>query len=288
MLAVVCACRLRFDAGARDGDVTDAFEPQDAPADAPPPTGPFGTTIAVTELNSGDADDATLTGDQLEIVFNTTRAPNVGGNDLFTARRAAVGDTWSMIASVTPLNTTGDDATPEISRDGLTLFFVANGAAGMKDMYVATRADRTSEWGGKTRIVELSTAADESGPTLTPDLLTMYLSTNAGGDEDLYVATRASIGATWSTPVLVSVNSPTANDAEPFINGTNTLLLFASDRGGNYDIWMARRATPTDPWGTPEPVSELNTTGEERDPWLSPDERTIYFARNNAIVRAER
>jgi hypothetical protein len=201
-----------------------------------------------------------------------------------------VTDVWSMIGPVAPLNTGGDDATPDVSGDGLTMFFVAPGAVGMKDVFFATRANRQAVWAGKTAIPAISTAADESGPALTPDLLTMYLSTNPTGDDDLYVTTRPAIGGAWATPMLVpGVNSTTANDGEPFVNATNTLLLWASDRAGTFDLWMARRALPTDPWGPPMPIAELNTMGgAENDPWLSTDEHTIYFARNNAIFMATR
>src|SRR6185369_9097275 len=129
------------------------------------PTGPFGTPVAVTSLNAGgDADDPTLPLDQLEIIFNSARTGSVGGNDLWTAKRASTSDPWGTPTDVSELNTAGDDATPEITRDGLTLYWVANGAAGMKDIWMATRPDRTSPWANKTRIAPLASAADESGP----------------------------------------------------------------------------------------------------------------------------
>ncbi len=230
-----------------------------------------------------------MTADQLEMFFNTSRAPNAGGNDIFTARRGTVTDAWSMIGPVTALNTSSDDATPDVSADGLTMFFVAAGTVGQKDVFVATRADRAAAWGGKTQITAVSTPADDSGPTLTADLLTMYLSANPSGDDDIYVATRPMIGAAWSTPALVpGINSATANDGEPCVNATNTLLLWASSRAGSFDLWMARRANASDPWGPPMAVSELNTAAPETDPWLSPDEYTIYFARDAAIYVATR
>lgn len=291
-LTALTACRFGFDRLPANDDAVagdDAVVPEDAMVDALPPTGLFGGVMEVMELNVGDADDGTLTGDQLEVFFCTTRAPNAGGQDIFVATRMNVADFFGDPVSVTSLNTGGDDATPDVSRDGLTMYFVAPGAAGMKDVHRATRGDRTSAWGGKTRIVELSTAADESGPTLTPDGLTLYLSANPSGDDDIYVSTRMSISDAWSIPTIVpGINSTTANDGEPYVNGANTFLLWASNRAGTFDIWMARRDSPADPWGTAMPVAELNSGGAENDPWLSADERTIYFARDDAMFRATR
>lgn len=244
--------------------------------------------IAVASLNVAAEDDPTLTLDQLEVFFNSGRTGTIGATDIWTSTRSSTTATWSMPTNVAILNTAGDDATPEVSRDGLTLFFVANGVAGAKDTYFSTRPTRTAAWATKTHVPALSTASDESGPTLTPDLLTIYFSNNASTDDDLYVSSRAAIGAAWTMPVVMPINSPTANDAEPFINGANTLLLWSSDRGGNFDLWEARRATPADPWGTPQPVSGVNTGTDERDPWLSADEHTLYFVRGNAIVMATR
>ena len=290
LLASLAGCRIDFDplALTRDGGPSSSDAGDALVADAMPPTGPFGSAAPITEINlGGPADDVTLTGDLTEMYFNSNRAPNAGGEDIWVATQNNIGD-WTMLAPVTPLNTGGDDATPEVMRDGLTMYFVTGGSSGMKDVFLATRADRASPWGGKTEIFELSTPADESGPTLTPDGLTMYLSTNANGDDDLFVSTRSSTTSPWETPTPVTGINTAANDAEPFINGSNTLLLFASDRDGNYDLFMARRARATDPWGAPVALGELNTSGTERDPWLSPDERTLFFARDNALFTASR
>jgi hypothetical protein len=44
------------------------------------------------------------------------------------------------------------------------------------------------------------------------------------------------------------------------------------------DLYVARRATPGEGFGAPEPLDELNTPGDERDPWLSPDGRHLFYA----------
>lgn len=290
-VAILTGCgRLGFGDTAATVPGDSAGDGTDAPADAPAPTGPFGTPFAVTSLNAGgDADDPTLPLDQLEIIFNSARTGSVGGNDLWTAKRAQATDPWGTPTNVSELNTAGDDATPEITRDGLTLYWVANGAAGMKDIWMATRADRSSPWANKTRIVELASAGDEAGPTITPDGLLFFFATNPTSTDDLYTSSRASTAATWSAPAaLTALNMAGVNDSEPFINGTGTLILWASTRTGAGDIYMARRADRTQPWGAPMAVTEVNTASQEGDPWLSADEHVLYFSRANAIYTATR
>lgn len=80
-------------------------------------------------------------------------------------------------------------------------------------------------------------------------------------------------------------------DSGPSINFNETLIVFASRRTptvGGSDLWIARRASRTDPWDPPQPLAELNSGGDEQDPWLSPDEHTIVFARGNNLFIATR
>ena len=43
------------------------------------------------------------------------------------------------------------------------------------------------------------------------------------------------------------------------------------------DLWVARRGAVDAPFGTPVPLSELNSTAVELDPALSLDGREIFF-----------
>jgi hypothetical protein len=286
-LACVAGCgRLGFD----PHDASDAPQ-SDASIDALPPTGPFGNVGPVPGINTtSDEDDPSLTGDQLLLFFNSNRAGGSGGNDIWVATRELISDPWGTPIPVSEVNTAGDDATPDVSRDGLTLYWSANGAAGAKDLWVATRPDRMSPFGTKQRIVELASAADEAGPTTTPDGRTFYFARDPTGTDDIYVSTRASTADVWDPPIAVpELNVNAVLDSEPFVNGSNTFVIWYSARSGNNDLWSARRAAPALPWGPAAPITELNTaTNSEADPWLSPDEHVIYFMRNNDLYMATR
>jgi hypothetical protein len=287
MVLVIAGCG-RF--GFAERDASDAAPPIDMAIDAPPPTGPFGTPAVVPGINTAsDEDDPSLTGDQLELYFNSNRAGGMGGNDMWVATRGAIDDPWGPPRAIAELNTTGDDATPEVSRDGLTLYWSSSGAAGLKDIWFATRPDRTSTWGTKQHIVELASAADEAGPCVSLDGLAFYFARDPSGTDDIYLSTRAATTAAWGTPTAVAqLNAAGTLDSEPFVNGSHTFIVFYSARSGNNDLWSARRATPTDPWGPPVALDELNTAAAEGDPWLSPDEHVIYFMRANDLYMATR
>src|SRR5690606_7577524 len=80
LLLVAIGCgRLGYDPLA----VSDAAAADAAGPDATPPLGPFGPRESIDELNHIDgADDCALTGDMLEIFFNSDRPGGAGGGDL--------------------------------------------------------------------------------------------------------------------------------------------------------------------------------------------------------------
>jgi Tol biopolymer transport system component len=290
-LAAACG-RFGFDAPAHDA----ANEPDGPVVDATPPdapTGPFGAVTVVPGLDgAGTEDDVSLTADQLEVFFDSSRTGGLGGGDLWTATRGSVLDPFATPTNVTVLNGTGDDATPDVSGDGLTLYYVTDraGGPGAKDIYVATRPDRSAAWVGPVLVPELSTPGDEAGPTFAADGRVMMFGTD-GAANDLYEAGRARPADAWGPVGPVAELNTAAEDAEPWINRDGTFLVFSSTRSGGaggYDLWMARRASPEDVWDPPQPIAELNTAGNEADPWLSYDEHVIYFARDDVIVTASR
>ncbi|MGE5296234.1 MAG: LamG-like jellyroll fold domain-containing protein, partial [Solirubrobacterales bacterium] len=76
----------------------------------------------------------------------------------------------------------------------------------------------------------------------------------SGGDDE-WVATRATVSSPWGAPVNLG---PTINssgyDGCPSISDDGLMLTFNSDRPGgygNWDVWVATRATTNDPWGAP-------------------------------------
>lgn len=76
---------------------------------------------------------------------------------------------------------------------------------------------------------------------------------------------------------VTSLNDPEARDTDPSFTEDLKELYFMSDRSGDKRIWRSRRANRDAPWGTPEAVDELNTAGENENPFVSNDGLTIWF-----------
>ena len=83
---------------------------------------------------------------------------------------------------------------------------------------------------------------------------------------------------------MTDVNTSSV-EAEPFLVDEGRVIYFTSDRPGGLggrDMWRAVRADAASAFGTPEPVTELNSSADEQDPWLTQDERVIFFASDRA------
>lgn len=83
----------------------------------------------------------------------------------------------------------------------------------------------------------------------------------------------------WSAPVNVGpvVNSA-ASDQCVSISKNGLSLYFSSGRLGTMDLFVAKRASVTEPWGTPVVLPNVNTGSSETCPALSLDEHRLYFA----------
>lgn len=267
--------RLGFDASGRDGSVDDGRS-NDAVPDAP-----FGNVRVIAELdNLSSQDDPTLTSDELELMFTSFRPGGLGDCDLWSTTRAAITDPWRPPVNLGPtLNTAGCDSSPELAGDGLTLWF-ASTQTGDTALYEAHRSARDSAWQAPAKLAALDSTTFDLGPTVTGDQRTLMFYSSRTGNFDLYVSTRALVTDPWPAPTPVSeLNTPSFEERSPFLSADAATLWYVSSARGNQDIYISRRQ-PNGRFGAPSLVSELSSATKDDDPWVSPDQRRIYFARD--------
>lgn len=259
--------------------------------------GSFANVMPVAELNTtGNEDDPSVTDDELEIYFDSNRAGGQGNGDIWVAKRASRSEPFETPTLVAEIASGGDDTGPRITPDGLTMYFGSDRASGGdRDLYVTTRPDRASAWSSPTRITELASIYSESCAVEAEDGLALFFHSARTGNGDIYVAQRAARGQPWTQlSIVAEVSDPTASDGQLWASPDGETLYITSDRAGSagIDIWFATRANRGEPFGAPQPVDALNTSGEDTDPALTTDQRTIYFVRvigtDSDIYRATR
>jgi hypothetical protein len=277
LLALGCmACgRVGF-AGGDDAGSTDATDASGATDAVVFPTGPFGAPAVIANVNStAEEDDVSLTGDMLEIFFASKRT---GTSVLWHATRASVTDPFSAPVEVVEL---GPLNNPEISHDGLTLYFadVLSGGLGMEDIWFATRADRSSPFGARQLLPGINTAARELEPWLLDNGRVLYLTFGATSSvADIARAERATASDAFGAPETIATFVTSSYDGGVWVDQSERVLMFHSERlDPAADIFISTRASTAEPWSTPVELTELNSGSADEDPWMSLDGHVMYF-----------
>ncbi len=123
-----------------------------------------------------------------QLFFNSLR-PGSALTDIYVA------DAFGSAVPVNELNSTGTDADPSITADGLEIFFHSNrtGSAGT-DIYSSVRKSVLEPWSEPKPLgTVVNTAASENLGAISPDGETLFFtSTRDGGfgSNDIYVTTR--------------------------------------------------------------------------------------------------
>jgi hypothetical protein len=268
----------------------------------------FAAPVLVPELaSSSRTDNPTLTGDLLEIYFTTDRVS--GNGDVWFATRASADAPFGTPAEVDAVNGPSFETSSAISADGLTLWFGSDraGGAGANDIWVSQRATRASAWSTPVNVVALNSPADDIPRPPGQHQLVMPMSSELATPDhyQTYLATRATTGAPFAAPVPIpELDYADRSTVDGFLTDDGLTMFFSSapvaepadaatpvdagktgDAGApNSDLFVAWRRSTGEAFSVTQPLSDLNTSADERDPWLSPDGSTLYFTSDRSGV----
>ena len=101
----------------------------------------------------------------------------------------------------------------------------------------------TGTFGNPTLLATIATGSEEANPSLSPDELTMYFSSNRIGGQQraIWMTTRASRSADFGAPTLVAELDSAADDRDPEISDDGLTIYWASTRAGMEDLFYATR-----------------------------------------------
>jgi WD40 repeat protein len=211
--------------------------------------------------------------------FASDRPGGFGRNDLYASRRkdkrddfgwqapVNLGSTVNTAPDVQPDGTVvgGNESSPEVFEDDatgvVTLYFDSNRIGGLgpftgdhppahngNDIYASIQQP-DGTFGPPVLVPNVNSTSFDRGPAIRRDGLEMFFASNRsgslGGTLDLWVSTRPSTSAPWSTPVTlgtvvnsdrVTVGSITysGSDAGPALSFDGTTLFFQSLRPGTF------------------------------------------------------
>lgn len=294
-VAVLCGALGVSACGKVAGSGPDAGHEIDAAVDPAPdaakprcdPTADFGKADPLDSLNT-DLDDehAELSADELTIYFSSTRPGGMGGFDIYFATRPSISAPFGNITPAPGVNTPGNERTPRITADGLSLYsMTATSTAAALRISLATRPNTAVDFSELKPVANINGALDDADPYLVAGGNAMYLANDMTGNLDLYRTAKA--GGAFATPTPVSGVDlvTTATENNPVVTVDELTMFFGSTRPGavggtgDFDIYQARRASVADGFGAAIPLTQLNTAGADVPNWVSPDGCHLYLTR---------
>ncbi|HXN45572.1 MAG TPA: hypothetical protein VN893_02965 [Bryobacteraceae bacterium] len=249
---------------------------------------PFSAPTLVTGLVSDTtgARGPSLTGDELELYLSCQQAGETDFH-IWVSTRTSRDAAWSPAPLVPePISSAYNEQDPDVSPDGLTIYFASDRSGAGYQIYSSRRTVRGQPWGDPTLISELgSSTLDVRGPSVDPSGLFMIFCSAPQGTEDfsLYSASRTGPTKSWgNVQALSGINSDMA-DADPALFHDSLSLIWSSrapTNGKTWDLVEVSRPDPATPFSAaPIPLDSLNTGVSERYPWVSQDGAHILFSR---------
>jgi hypothetical protein len=204
--------------------------------------------------------------------------------DLYIAR-----DTNQVFKLDERINTRFPEFFPSLSADGKTLYLTRR-INGVNEDFFLAHPDSCGGWlTARNMGYPPNTAFQESAHTISADDHYLFFMRSDNRSEngwgrggcDLYLAYRVAPDSAWSVPESfgATINTP-AFEGMPSLSPDISDLYFVSDRPGGYgglDIWVSHFSFGL--WQLPVNLgSRINTNGNETAPFISSDNKTLYFS----------
>ncbi len=153
------------------------------------------------------------------------------------------------------------------------------------DLY-ETKLDKNGKWSTPTPLAtNIVSKLNEASVSISKKGDVMFLTRipqikNKQTKAQLYMCKKQ--GQTWSDPELLPFCIDTVSYRHPSISADGNTLYFDSRLSGGYganDIWMSTYDKKAKTWGEPVNLgSSVNTPGIEGYPYISDDDKTLYFS----------
>ena len=186
------------------------------------------------------------------------------------------------------VNSPDDEYLPTLTADGRTLLFTRYNRPSMaEDFYYSRLID--GKWSKAVRMAEpLNSDDNEGAGCISQDGRILYFTAcgrpDGAGRCDLYISYRKAGG--WSQPQNLGPAVNTSGwESQPCLSIDGQTLYFVSDRKDGYggmDIW--RSTLVEGRWSKPVNMGPgINTKGDEKSPFISFDNQTLYFSSNGYV-----
>jgi serine/threonine protein kinase len=180
--------------------------------------------------------DATLSADQLSLVFASEWRNGLGLFDLFESRRSSIDAPWSEPVGLgSEVNSVDQDRSPALSADGLVLWYTRGVSDEARyDLMVCRRPSRDAPFGPPVAVGPPVNALQfETDPAISADNLVLLWTSPFSPtpyDQELWWSYRATPDSPWQPPSRLSPRFSQGGAAEPCLSADGRELYFSSAR----------------------------------------------------------
>ena len=247
-------------------------------------------TVFAPGVISGPAHDMSpaFTPDGKTVYFSRL---NASGSTILVSYRK--GGKWSK-PEIAPFSGKWDDLEPAMSPDGKFLIFISsrpadgkgkpldgffNGSVQIGHGGNLWRVNRVGEkWGEPVRLPDrINRSTSIYAPSVTGDGSLYFM--EASGEKQKFRLFRSQLtSGVYQLPEFVSFSTGEATDVDPAVAPDESFVIFGSSRppARSIDLFIVFRKNGV--WGEPINMgTEVNSSGSDVEPRLSPDGKTVYF-----------
>ncbi len=219
--------------------------------------------------------------------------PSAPGNGIIAMMFSTEGTPWSAPVNLgATINSTVLDAHPNLSKDGLSLYFTSNrpGGQGGNDLWVARRACEDCPWEVPVNLGSvINTSGIDAGSDLSVDGHLLFFHSNRPGSlggNDIYVSRRADpnddLGWGPATPLGPDVNTSADENAPTYLqsaeDGSANLYFTRGDATTQaQDLYVAAITRDGETRGSAVLAVDLNTIVNDAAPTIRIDGREMLF-----------
>jgi hypothetical protein len=192
---------------------------------------------------------------------------------------------WTTPQLISGVSTSYEESGGYISDDGMTLYFNRQVPSnGYFQLYQATRSTPSGAFTNVSKINELGANMHIASPWVSPDGLHMYYYQSPSGFQ-IVESTRASTSSTWGSPTVLTEFSGLDRPCDPHLSADELTMVFdVAGPSWLSDMYIATRASTSQPFSNIRALTELNTPGNDMCGYLSPDALTFYYNVNTAQI----
>jgi len=225
------------DAAAIDAAIPDAGVP-----------GSWSFPSLVANFSTGTAVEPSLSANGLEL-FAVCPTANLG--EICVATRASTSAPFGAAEPIAILNTANNELAPDITGDGLELFFER-----FPGIYVSKRPSLAAAWGSPS--VALAGDTKARFPSISADGLTMYVAVSNCDPACLSKTTRATRNSPWGALEAVALPGGLVGYDTSDLSADGLQLLLYGGSTTQASILLLKRPSVSANWATVESIPNIS------------------------------